>query len=186
MGSSFRIKPSNSTSIADSVVFGYLGRHNRVKNIPRLIESFYLLKENYSNFKLLIAGFELDSECQYLRDIVSRLNLESHVFFVGFQERPLDFLSKLDFCVLSSDSEALPSVLIESMSLGIPCISTNVGDIQLIIGNTGFISSTLSSVSLYDQIILALSSLDQYDRLSLLSRSRISSLFLFLNIRNLC
>ena len=63
------------------------------------------------------------------------------------------------------------------MSLGIPCISTNVGDIQLIIGNTGFISSTLSSVSLYDQIILALSSLDQYDRLSLLSRSRISSLF---------
>ena len=97
LGSSFRIKPSNSTSIADSVVFYYLGRHNRVKNIPRLIESFYLLKENYSNFKLLIAGFELDSECQYLRDIVSRLNLESHVFFVGFQERPLDFLSKLDF-----------------------------------------------------------------------------------------
>ena len=31
LGSSFRIKPSNSTSIADSVVFGYLGRHNRVR-----------------------------------------------------------------------------------------------------------------------------------------------------------
>ncbi len=57
----------------------------------------------------------------------------SHVInYLGPTDRPLEFLSQQDAYLLLSRYEAVPNALLEAMSVGLPCISTKVGDVPIL------------------------------------------------------
>ena len=58
-----------------------------------------------------------------------------------------------DFLVSSSSSEAFPNVIAESMSVGTPCIATNVGESQNIVDDTGLIVEPINPSMLANAII---------------------------------
>jgi glycosyltransferase involved in cell wall biosynthesis len=91
-----------------------------------LLEAANILKNSYPDLRYLIVGDGkgLDEQKKYAK----KLNLENIVYFTGYQEQVQKFISAMDiFCLLSWDTEGLPSVVIEAQALKKPVIVTNIG-----------------------------------------------------------
>jgi glycosyltransferase involved in cell wall biosynthesis len=77
---------------------------------------------------VLIGGAYTDSDRAWLaqlRKLVDELGLSERVLLPGFQHNPYPWIARAALFALSSDSEGLPTVLIESLILGTPVVSTD-------------------------------------------------------------
>jgi glycosyltransferase involved in cell wall biosynthesis len=79
-------------------------------------------------FDAVIGGAGRDGEA--LRTAAADLP----VTFPGWVTDVRGFLAGLDLFVVSSRVEALPLVLLEAMAEGLPCVSTDVGDVRRAVG----------------------------------------------------
>ena len=75
------------------------------------------------NEKLVLLGEGLFKE--KTQALVKKLKLEDKVMFVGFKTNPYSYVKNAKLSVLSSDFEGLPTVILESLILGTPVISTD-------------------------------------------------------------
>ena len=103
------------------VVLG-AGRLVRLKNFAALIEAFERVVRN-RNARLVILGE--GPERAALEGHVRRLGLQGKVALPGFLANPYACMARASVFALSSDWEGLPTVLIESLALGTPVVSTD-------------------------------------------------------------
>ncbi len=61
------------------------------------------------------------------------LGVERDVTFTGYLTNPGERLAEFDLFALSSDTEQLPIAMLEAMALGLPIVSTRVGDIEAVL-----------------------------------------------------
>ncbi len=102
----------------------YFGRiEDEVKNLSLLIESYRLSNLAKYNVKLTILGDGKDKTM--LEQKVKFLNLSEQIIFLPYTQNPYSLVSKAMCTLLTSKYEGLPTVLIESLSLGIPVISVD-------------------------------------------------------------
>ncbi len=97
-----------------------VGRLSAEKNFRVLIRATELLP---ADCRVLIVGD--GEERRYLENLAIECGVSDRVRFAGFQPNPYKFIKRASVYVLSSDSEGLPTVLLEAMSLGVPCISSD-------------------------------------------------------------
>jgi glycosyltransferase involved in cell wall biosynthesis len=60
------------------------------------------------------------------------------VEFLGYVARPETFFADVDVLLLASTREGWPTVLMEAMAAGLPCIAPDIGDISRLLGNGEF------------------------------------------------
>jgi glycosyltransferase involved in cell wall biosynthesis len=94
-----------------------------VKGFDRLIRAAAIVRDNGYWFAVHLAG--AGQEESNLRQLINKLNLNETVFLYGFLSNPYPLMKKSDVFVMSSLSEALPTVLCEAMILGLPTLVTN-------------------------------------------------------------
>ncbi len=106
-----------------------------------LIEAFSKFVKEYPSFKLVFYGDGPDKK--KMQNQVSKLSLEGKVIFAGITNTPFEVMKNSKMYILTSDFEGIPNSLIEAMSIGLPCISTDCrpGGARLLIndGINGFI-----------------------------------------------
>lgn len=96
------------------------------KNLARLLRAFAALLAQQPA-ELWIAGD--GPELPRLQALAQALGIETAVRFLGFVARPLEVIEQLDLFVMSSDTEQQPIALLEAMAMGVPALSTCVGDV---------------------------------------------------------
>lgn len=100
----------------------HIGRFHEVKRHDRLLEAFALAD---LPCKLFIAGQGSSEVTTKIKNKITALNLEGKVSLIGFLANPFAVIKDAKAVVLSSDSEGLGNVLVESLICNTPIVSTN-------------------------------------------------------------
>lgn len=115
-----------------AVVILFVGRLNREKGIPELLEAFGGLNTEVETH-LILAG-EDEEELKKSEDTASLEN--AFVHFVGYQRQIFDFMREADIFILPSHREGLPISLLEAGAHGLAIVATRInGIIDVVQGN---------------------------------------------------
>jgi len=107
---------------SDAINIIAVGRLVDVKEYSKLIAATKILLDNGRQIKVRILG---DGKMRkQLENEILCYHLENHVELFGFVSNPYPYLKNSDILAVTSSSEALPTILIEAMTLGIPVMST--------------------------------------------------------------
>lgn len=98
-----------------------VGRWVGLKRFGDVIQALSQLKDE--KVELLFIGN--GEEEMPLKKIAKEHNVASTVHFLGYRDNPYQYLSRADIYVLSSETEGLPNIIIESMICGTPVISSD-------------------------------------------------------------
>lgn len=104
----------------EAFVFFYLGRINRDKGIPELIQAY---KKNIfnNNFFLVVAG---PIEDESLKKLI--LDIKRKIIYIGPINNPEKWLSIADTICLPSYREGFGNVIIEAASCQVPALASNI------------------------------------------------------------
>lgn len=135
------------------------GRLEKQKNFRLLIDSFICIAYKYPKHILFIYGD--GNERARLEQYIKNKKMENRIILPGKTDELLERIAEADLFVLSSDYEGVPNVLIEALSVGTPCVSTNCspgGAASLITnGKNGYLARVGDVVDLSDKMDKVLS-----------------------------
>ena len=137
-------------------LLGLVGRFDPLKDHHNLVSALSLIKQKGVSFKCLLIGAGLNLQNSTLNGWLAENDLNEEVLLLDQRSDIPAIMNALDIHVLSSFSEAFPNVLCEAMACGTPCVTTDVGDAALIVGNTGWVVPPKNPQALADTIIRAL------------------------------
>lgn len=132
----------------------YLGRIERKKNIPRLIEAFSMVVKSLPDVNLALSGaasFGFD-EVQYL---ISEFNLDDNIIKTGWvEESDLPYLyAGAELFVFPSLYEGFGIPLIEAMACGTPVCCSDAPAITEVVDGAGLVFDAQSAKNMADTII---------------------------------
>lgn len=88
-----------------------------------MLDAFKIVNARHPEYVLKFLGDGPDEE--KMKEYARELNLQNNVEFCGVSKQVLKDISTSELFVLSSDFEGIPNSLLEAMSIGLPCISTD-------------------------------------------------------------
>ena len=98
-----------------------------------------MAKKN-AHVQFILVGTNVDQNNQELTALAEKLGITDRVHMLGNREDIPDVVNAFDLATLTSFGEAFPLTLGEAMVSGVPCVATDVGDNDYIIGDTGIIT----------------------------------------------
>jgi len=107
--------------------FLYVGRlSNLQKRVDRVIKALALSSVGYENFELVVVGDGEDKE--ELQNLATQIGVGDHIIWAGWQSNPWGYIKErggVEALLLTSDYEGYPTVLVEAMANGIPCVAVD-------------------------------------------------------------
>jgi glycosyltransferase involved in cell wall biosynthesis len=138
------------------VIFLMVARWNKVKDHKTLIEAFNIFSQTKKNWKLYLAGAEINNNNKDLNKLIDlNPDIKNKIELLGEVKNINAIYAKANIHILSSISESFPNVVAESMLNGCPNIASNVGDAADIIDNKGWILYTQNPIELSNIIMKA-------------------------------
>jgi len=127
----------------DAVVLLYVGRLNRDKGIPELLEAFALHVAEHPKTRLLLVGPDEEG-------MERLIDPASGVLRVGYTDKPERYMAAADVFVLPSHREGFGSTVTEAAACGLPAVASRIYGLTdaVVDGKTGLLHERGSVKSL--------------------------------------
>lgn len=124
---------------ASHVVVGCLGRYNPAKDQANFVRAAGLLAARFDECRFLMVGRDVQHSNTELMAQIQATGFADRFVLLGERDDPAACLDAMDVFALSSCTEGFPNVLGEAMAMGVPCVSTDVGDAAVLLGDAGLV-----------------------------------------------
>lgn len=133
-------------------IVGVVSRYDPFKDYQNIFSAINELELAGLNFTYLFVGSGNTNNNKELTTLIQQSCSSSQIILLGPRNDIPKIMNTIDLLVVSSKSESFGNVMIEAMSCGTPCVSTNVGAAIEIIGETGWIVISENSNQLANAI----------------------------------
>lgn len=121
----------------EAQVIGIFGRFDVQKNQIGFFRAAQRVRQELPDTHFILAGTDITMENRVLVEAIDSAGVTSKTHLLGRRNDMPSLMAAIDVMALSSIGEAFPNVVGEAMACEIPCVVTDVGDCDEIIGNTG-------------------------------------------------
>jgi glycosyltransferase involved in cell wall biosynthesis len=118
-------------------VIGLVGRLHPVKDHATFLRAAALVARRWPTAQFVCVGDGPAGLLGRLQALAGSLGIADQVLFAGACSGMAGVYNALDCLVLASTDEGFPNVLGEAMACGVPCVTTRVGDAELLVGSCG-------------------------------------------------
>lgn len=142
-----RVKPDRLGFAADDIIIGQAARLGHGQRHTFMIDTVLELRRRHPQVKMVLVGGTTPQAGSV--DLLPALReyarpLGEHVRFTGDQADPYPFIAGFNIATVTSApglGEGIPRRLVEPMTLGIPCVTTNCGATTEVVddGVNGFV-----------------------------------------------
>jgi glycosyltransferase involved in cell wall biosynthesis len=136
----------------DRKVVLFLGNITRQKRPDRFLDVFANVADRQPKAEAWIVG---DGSLRNETEIrAAELGIKDRVIFWGYRDNVAPFITGSDLLFISSDTEGVPGIALESLYLERPVVSTDAGDTGMAVkdGVTGYLCAKDDTVRLADRI----------------------------------
>ncbi|MFN4150930.1 MAG: glycosyltransferase family 4 protein [Candidatus Sericytochromatia bacterium] len=144
----------------------FVGRHERYKNIDKVINAYLNLPENIKeNLSLVIIGKSNNLVTPNLK----KLGKENKkiIFLESLSPQDLSlFYKNAKILVHLSEYEGFGLTVLEAMSYGIPVIASNISSIPEVVGDSSFLVDINKEKEIIDKITILINDIELYKKIS--------------------
>ncbi|MFM7199285.1 MAG: glycosyltransferase [Myxococcota bacterium] len=157
---------------SDAAVVGLFGRFDPQKDHANFVQAAAILSRKMAGVYFVLCGDGVEPQNEHLRSQIEKVGLMPRFRLLGRRSDVHSLMKTLDVLALSSAyGEAFPLVIGEAMASGIPCVSTELGDVQELIGSTGKVVPPRAPAPLAEGLFSVLN-LPEAERLTLGQQAR--------------
>lgn len=140
-----------------------------VKRVADTVRTFaFLAREVPARLLLVGDGPDLDHALAVAAD----LGCAGKIEHVGKQDALEGLLARADLCLMTSETESFGLVLLEAMSCGVPCATTDVGGVREVLGDLGMYAPVGQPEALAQAALPCLRDPELHKRLAVAARQR--------------
>lgn len=123
----------------DTLLIGNIARYDPQKDHKTFFQAVAEIHNEIPGVHFVFAGDGISWDNEELVGYIHSFGIKEICHLLGRRDDIPNLTSALDISCLSSYGEAFPNVLGEAMACGVPCVTTDVGDSALIVGDTGIV-----------------------------------------------
>lgn len=145
-----------------------------VKRVADVVRAFSIIEREIPA-RLLLLGDGPDRE--HALAVAADLGCQHKVEHLGMRDDLESMLPKADLFLSASQTESFGLSMLEAMSCGVPCVSSAVGGVAEVLGDTGRLVPLAEPEKMARAALDLLTDPDGYDRLAAAARQRTLDLF---------
>lgn len=118
-------------------VIGFIGRFHEMKDLRTLLAAIHRMQERVPESHFVLCGGTAADLTEVEHQQWRQLPVIENLHFIPFRSDPENLYPMLDVFTLTSRTEACPMTILEAMSCGVPCVTSDVGDCGLLLEGSG-------------------------------------------------